>query len=393
MQNNQRVHFLYCSADGVVAQYSLIITDTGDNYIEGRCVQANAFRRFLKHRIINFYPHESAMNESEKMIIDDYGKWLAKKMEISFYGFDKAVEKELQKIAEVNGFIVRATVTNKLNVLCVGPLASSSAQQINKAKLAGVDLLTKEQFLHFLDSGELISNDEKEITEMASEEDEIEQHKKMIDDCQLTFETVQLNQKRSSALIATFRDGYAAGWAFAIKECFKEALDIKYTSIKRKKTEIKIWTQGTSFSFKSGSIFFSHIKAYSNYKEFLSAPDAVALQIVNDGNAGYETIASLEGSFSGVYMPAKLSGRTSFTDISLRTELQRFDKGSVVVDIYTPNKESDKLIKISSISMSQDYLVTLLQTGMMILDNTKSIEPPSLINIFEYVGRLKSSEK
>lgn len=392
MQKNQKAHFLYCTADGVVSQYSLFITGTGDNYIEGRCIEASAFRRFLKHRIIKFYEHEKSMNESENTVMDDYCKWLAKKMEISFYGFDQQIEKELQKKAEINNFIVKASVTKELDILCVGPHATPNTQKINKAISVGADLLTKEQFLHFLDSGEIIDNNGKEITETACEEDEIEQHVKMINDCKITFETLQLNQRRNAALIAIFHDGYAAGWVFAVKECYRDALDIKYTSIKRKKREMKIWTQGTSFSFKRGSVFFSHREAYSNWESFLSKPDAIALQIVSDGNAGYETIASLEGSLSGVYMPAKLSGKTSFTDVSFHTELQRFDKGSVVVDIYTPDKELSKIKKIFSIDLPQDYLVTLLQTGMMFLDNQESTEPPSFIDIFEHVKNLKPSD-
>lgn len=392
MQKKQKVHFLYCSADGVVAQYSLIITDVGDNYIEGRCIQAGAFRRFLNHRIVKYYDHENAMHESEKSIMADYGAWLSKKMEVSFYGFDKKTERSLKKTAEMNGFIVRASTTNNLDILCIGPYATQNVQRINKAKSINAYLLTKGQFLHFLDSGEIVNNDEKEVIDVAYEEYEIEQHKKMIDDCRLTFGSLQLPQKRSSALIAIFQNGYATGWAFAVKECFREALDIKYTSIKRKKTEIKIWTQGTAFSFKRGSVFFSHADAYSNHEKYLSETNGIALQIANDGNAGYETIASLEGAFSGVYMPAKLSGRTSFSDMSFRTELQRFDKGSVVVDIYTPDKESKRLTKISSTKMSQDYLVTLLQTGMMILDDPELEEPPSLINIFEYVDKLRSQD-
>ncbi|MGZ7144898.1 hypothetical protein ACXWOO_11060, partial [Streptococcus pyogenes] len=74
-------------------------------------------------------------------------------------------------------------------------------------------------------------------------------------------------------------------------------------------------------------------------------------------------------------MPAKLSGRASFSDISFHTELQRFDKGSVGVDIYIPEKESNKTKQLFSITLPQDHLVTLLQTGTMILDAPESTEP------------------
>jgi hypothetical protein len=47
-----------------------------------------------------------------------------------------------------------------------------------------------------------------------------------LQDLELTSRKVE----RTEHLIAKFVNGYAAGWEFAVKEVFKESLDIKKTT-------------------------------------------------------------------------------------------------------------------------------------------------------------------
>ena len=107
------------------------------------------------------------------------------------------------------------------------------------------------------------------------------------------------NSERSRELIAIFEDGYALGWRFAVREAFRDALDIKLTEeavpvfdaegnhvmvpmfyktgektgepimlksgkprLKKKTRPERVWTQGKEFNFKSGSVLYDTKLAY-----------------------------------------------------------------------------------------------------------------------------------
>ena len=70
---------------------------------------------------------------------------------------------------------------------------------------------------------------------------------------ELKTETIEaISEDRSTVLIASFQDGFAAGWKMAVPEAFKEPLDIKLTPRKIKKKDELVWTQGRIFNFKEG---------------------------------------------------------------------------------------------------------------------------------------------
>ena len=101
-------------------------------------------------------------------------------------------------------------------------------------------------------------------------------------------------KRRSDKLIATFQDGYTVEWRFAVREAFKEALDIKLTErvvpvldeegnhimvpvlkdevpvlkangeprLKKKTRTELVWTQGEEFNFKTGSVLYDTKLAY-----------------------------------------------------------------------------------------------------------------------------------
>ncbi len=71
------------------------------------------------------------------------------------------------------------------------------------------------------------------------------------------IELITRKINRSEYLIAQFIDGYAAGWAFAVKEAFRDALDIKLTAKTISKKSFQIYTQGQVLSSMRGTLFIT----------------------------------------------------------------------------------------------------------------------------------------
>lgn len=127
-------------------------------------------------------------------------------------------------------------------------------------------------------------------------------------------------KRRSTHLIADFKDGYAKGWSFAVPASFKDNLDIRWTEriITRKdesgekiKTNVLSWTQGTDYKFSHGDCLYDTRLAYDlNWSEALNhlrlmiqvAPSpssnnvSFALLRPNKAMSGIEKIARLECS-------------------------------------------------------------------------------------------------
>ncbi len=74
---------------------------------------------------------------------------------------------------------------------------------------------------------------------------------------------------RSERLIADFSNGFAENWFMAIGEHFRSDLDIKKTNRKKGSETVKVWTQGTSYNFKEGQVFYDTPKGYSIWSEAL----------------------------------------------------------------------------------------------------------------------------
>jgi hypothetical protein len=64
--------------------------------------------------------------------------------------------------------------------------------------------------------------------------------------------------RRTTKLSVTFDGGYAKAWAFKVGECFRPALDIKYTPYidKKSKIERSHWTEGVppKYAFHIGDL-------------------------------------------------------------------------------------------------------------------------------------------
>lgn len=163
-----------------------------------------------------------------------------------------------------------------------------------------------------------------------------------------------MKKSRSLKLIANFINGYADGWYFAVGECFKDVLDIKYTErrepflingvrqyeivrkngIEKKKPLSKTvmrWTQGKCFSFAEGHILYDTPKAYLEWKEALKHIK-LACFIVRATPSGING----DGTFSG---------------------------GSVTFQLSKPNEQKDGLETIRQYHLGQKEFVRFLKSG------------------------------
>lgn len=146
-------------------------------------------------------------------------------------------------------------------------------------------------------------------------------------------ENSQKRQNRSLILIADFINGYAKGWHFAVGECFKDQLDIKYTdrSINGKKT--KILTQGKLFCFAEGHVIYDTPKAYLQWSEALKH---IKLRC-----------------FVIRAVPNRLDRKGNIIN------------GAVVFKLSKPNKNKDGLETIGQYDLTQNAFVTYLKTGIL----------------------------
>jgi hypothetical protein len=137
--------------------------------------------------------------------------------------------------------------------------------------------------------------------------------------------------KRYTQLIADFVDGYADGWFMAVKECYRNQLDIKFTERKKNKNSYLEWTQGPYYSFAEGHLFYDTPKAYGKWGQALKAV-RIACQI------------------------------TSATPTILGKNKILVD-GTVTFTIYKPDKECTSLIAGKECKLSQREFVNFLKTG------------------------------
>ena len=140
-------------------------------------------------------------------------------------------------------------------------------------------------------------------------------------------------QDRSLDLVANFIDGYAEGWYFAVGECFKDQLDIKYTDrvIDGKKT--KRWTQGKLFCFAEGHVIYDTPKAYLQWGEALKR---IKLRC-----------------FVIRAVPNRLDSKGNLIN------------GAVVFKLSKPNKDKDGLDTIGQYDLTQNDFVAFLKTGVL----------------------------
>jgi hypothetical protein len=139
--------------------------------------------------------------------------------------------------------------------------------------------------------------------------------------------------KRHITLIAHFVNGYAEGWYMAVKECYRNELDIKYTERKKIKQSFWEWTQGPYFSFAEGHLFYDTPKAYVKWEKAIK-DIKIACQIT----AATPTIL----------------GRN-----------KNLEEGIVNFTIYKPDEKLTALKAVKNYKLSQKKFVNFLETGML----------------------------
>jgi hypothetical protein len=137
--------------------------------------------------------------------------------------------------------------------------------------------------------------------------------------------------KRTTHLIADFVDGYAEGWFMAVKDCYRNQLDIKFTERKKNKKSSFEWTQGPYFSFAEGHLFYDTPKAYKKWEQ--------ALKVIK-----------------------KACEITSATPTILDRN-KNLVEGTVTFTLYKPDKKSNSLIAVKEYKLSQKEFVNFLKTG------------------------------
>jgi hypothetical protein len=141
------------------------------------------------------------------------------------------------------------------------------------------------------------------------------------------------NRKRHSQLAADFVNGYAKGWDMAVKESYRNELDIKYTERKKNKQSFWEWTQGPYFSFAEGHLFYNTPKAYGKWEQAIKVIK-IACQITSA-------------------TPTILDRNTNLIE------------GIVNFTIYKPDEKLTFLKAVKNYKLSQKEFVIFLKTGVL----------------------------
>lgn len=364
-KNEKEIFFTYTNANNEVSNNYVVDAVYKDNYLQGYCINKKGFRTFKLERILDVYSsNEEMVSAASPLTIVDLKienrrvKDTPRGLEICFTGFDKDIKDELESLAEKKGLLVRKGITAKLYFLCCGP--NAGWKKIKQANEKNCFILSKDQFSSFVDTGEIpieptevYDSDEKDIHEKI----EI-----LHNEITSTFRTIR-EPRRSTALIARFVDGYAIGWRFAIRESHRNALDIKLTKFVFNKHQYEDWTQGSSFSFGRGDVFYSDKLGYSEWSEFLKIPDAVVLQVKYECFSGYDPVATIDGFFSGDFIPDNQLTPKKLTNLPIMIRSESYDPGKITLDIFKPSLDRSNLDLFDTIKITQDELISLLQSG------------------------------
>lgn len=371
--NNREAFFLYINSAGDKSTHAIVNLVEKDDYIQGYSVTRKGYRTYRKDRVISMFDSSSELdsfiasgqiNDAVSSIETEIPRSQLSKnksLDICFTGFDKTAKDELSRLATSFNLTVRTGVTSKLAFLCCG--ANAGWRKIEDANTKGSIILSEEQFKHFVKTGEIpYETGDISIDEIKPESSDIDKLNTLREGAATTFRTIRSSQ-RSNALIAQFVDGFAVGWKFAVKSVFRDALDIKLTTTVFDGYKFESWTQGNRYSFHRGDTFYSSTLGYTDWPSFLKLEDAIVLQVKFECYAGYETIATLDGSFSGYVVSDNLINSKEIANLPLLIESQSYDHGTLTVDVFRPRMDKTKLELVDTIVTDQDEFISILQTG------------------------------
>jgi hypothetical protein len=128
-------------------------------------------------------------------------------------------------------------------------------------------------------------------------------------------------------------------WAFIVPQCYNDAMDIKKTiRCKHKKglEKHKTWTQGSTFYFQTGDIFYNKREAYTDWPKAMS-DELCAIQVI--------------------------SGKSSAPGKNGKNARDR-DKGEVTYTFYRGSRKENVLKKEEIRTTTQDDFIKILILGI-----------------------------
>jgi len=184
----------------------------------------------------------------------------------------------------------------------------------------------------------------------------------------------EIHPERSPIVIAMFREGYAAGWKFAVPESFREALDIRYTPRQVDKNIEYIWTQGQMFNFTQGSILYDTPLAYEGEWEQALRHITLFVQVSEASPSSedvYQTIQIRSGLDEG-----DLEVSVTRADASAKTRKQILEEGMTIrrtkitlgemkFKVFRPKPDRSGIDEVCTIACNQENFVKFLQTGVI----------------------------
>jgi len=167
--------------------------------------------------------------------------------------------------------------------------------------------------------------------------------------------------ERTDLLIAKFIDGYASGWEFAVKEVFKDSLDIKKTDKTINKKTFKIYTQGVVYKFEEGDLFHNDKSGYENWNDFINGENPITLQVQFGSSSGYQT----KNTKTTITSPLEIKDNSKVKVIdNFKITEQVLNKGNLQVLVLKPNSEKTKMLEYKTINITVVDFVSLLQNGI-----------------------------
>lgn len=169
--------------------------------------------------------------------------------------------------------------------------------------------------------------------------------------------------ERGLILLADFdENGLAISWAMAVHNSFKEALDIKFTSIMKGKKKAKRWTQGKQFNFKTGDVIWSR----AGYKY-----------------GGFDTPSELTESRQGIQFGVQVQKATPAVNgtVKIKIEPDNIENIDVIIKKggpgwirfhhYYRDINGGKLWKEhqGAYDCTQEEFIILLKTGLLYQEN------------------------
>lgn len=178
-----------------------------------------------------------------------------------------------------------------------------------------------------------------------------------------------LKIKRSLKLICEFYGGYAKDWFFAVGNCFKDQMDIKYTEVSKKSIKTMKWTQGPFYCFDQGHVLYDTPKAYLIWSKALKylkfrcevirgTPNHLDDKIPNELSLFYQ-----DGKGTWWAKKRKKHKNEKSYPVMIGHSIEKYILGSVTFILSRPNKTKTGLEPIGQYHCSQFQFIDFLKTG------------------------------